>query len=117
MEDHEIVDRYVRKGTSISTLADLNACKPAEIKKVLKTNGVNLPAERTKSKEVQAIEKTHVMETVQHINKGEIAKEEIQHMPISVREALSKEEIYLTEMIDDYTNRIREIQEFRKRFL
>lgn len=40
MNTSEIVDRYERKHTSISVLAELNDCKPKEIRDILKDAGV-----------------------------------------------------------------------------
>lgn len=43
MTQSEIVDRYVRRGTSITILAELNATRVDQIREVLTDAGVELP--------------------------------------------------------------------------
>lgn len=48
MSAREIKDRYERKGVSVSILADLNACSAADIKEILKSEGVKMPEPKKK---------------------------------------------------------------------
>lgn len=73
-------------------------------------------SEMAQEKEIKSVEKAIAFEQVQAIKNGADTSN-VQHMPTSVREALTKEEIFLTERIDSDTQRIKEIQEFRKKFL
>lgn len=124
MPDSEVVDKYVRKGVSISVLADLNCCKPEDVRKVLRDNGVNVPEPKktkkekdvNKEKEIKAVTKAAVFDQVENIKAGADTTGMI-HAPVAVREALTKEEIYLTEKIDDCTRRLNEIKEFRKKLI
>lgn len=43
MTQSEIVDRYVRRGTSITILAELNAVRADQIREILTDAGVELP--------------------------------------------------------------------------
>ena len=121
MQDSEVVDKYVRKGVSISVLADLNCCKPEDVRKVLRDNGAEVPEPRkpkkekdvNKEKEIKEATKAAAFDQVENIKKGADTSGLV-HAPVAVREALTKEEIYLTELIDDCTKRINEIREFRK---
>lgn len=124
MQDSEVVDKYVRKGVSISVLADLNCCKPEDVRKVLRDNGVNVPEPKkpkkekdvNKEKEIKEATKAAVFDQVENIKAGADTTGMI-HAPVAVREALTKEEIYLTEKIDDCTRRLNEIKEFRKKLI
>lgn len=49
MTQSEIADRYVRRGTSITILAELNATRVDQIREILTDAGVELPeAKKTK---------------------------------------------------------------------
>lgn len=52
MTQNEIVDRYVRRGTSITTLAELNAVRADQIRETLTDAGVELPEQRKQSSSV-----------------------------------------------------------------
>lgn len=43
MTQSEIIDRYVRRGTSITILAELNAVRADQIREILTDAGVELP--------------------------------------------------------------------------
>ena len=47
MTQSEIVDRYVRRGTSITILAELNATRVDQIREILTDAGVELPEAST----------------------------------------------------------------------
>ena len=70
----------------------------------------------TTQQEMREIERAALMDQKENIKQGADTSQMI-HAPKSVREALAKEEIYLTEQIEDCTQRIREIQEFRKNLI
>lgn len=54
MTQSEIVDRYVRRGTSITILAELNATKVDQIREILTDAGVELPeAKKTKQQRIE----------------------------------------------------------------
>ena len=54
MTQSEIVDRYVRRGTSITILAELNATRVDQIREILTDAGVELPeAKKTKQQRIE----------------------------------------------------------------
>lgn len=54
MTQSEIVDRYVRRGTSITILAELNATRVDQIRGILTDAGVELPeAKKTKQQRIE----------------------------------------------------------------
>lgn len=54
MTQSEIVDRYVRRGTSITILAELNATRIDQIREILTDAGVELPeAKKTKQQRIE----------------------------------------------------------------
>ena len=54
MTQSEIVDRYVRRGTSITILAELNAVRADQIREILTDAGVELPeAKKTKQQRIE----------------------------------------------------------------
>jgi flagellar capping protein FliD len=50
MEAREIVERYTRRGTSVSVLAELNNTSTDAIRKILLQEGVNIPPAKPKKK-------------------------------------------------------------------
>lgn len=54
MTQSEIVDRYVRRGTSITILAEFNATRVDQIREILTDAGVELPeAKKTKQQRIE----------------------------------------------------------------
>lgn len=70
----------------------------------------------TVQQEMREIERAALIDQKENIKQGADTSQMI-HAPKSVREALAKEEICLAEQIEDCTQRIREIQEFRKNLI
>lgn len=65
MTQNEIVDRYVRRGTSITILAELNAVRADQIRETLTDTGVELP-ETKKTKQQRIKEHTQEHKTKDH---------------------------------------------------
>lgn len=64
MTQNEIVDRYVRRGTSITILAELNAVRADQIRETLTDAGVELP--ETKKTKQRIKEHTQEHKTKDH---------------------------------------------------
>jgi PDZ domain-containing secreted protein len=89
MNTSEIIDRYQRKHTSISVLAELNACSPKEIKDILIDAGILLRSNKKPEPEQEKIKMPAKLAGAhKHIVK-EIQEEINVHKSAAVQESIN----------------------------
>lgn len=86
MNTSEIIDRYQRKHTSISVLAELNACSPKEIKDILIDAGILLRSKKPEPEKIKMPAK--LAGAHKHIVK-EIQEEINVHKSAAVQESMN----------------------------
>ena len=88
MNTSEIIDRYQRKHTSISVLAELNACSPKEIKDILIDAGILLRSKKPEPEPEKIKMPAKLAGAHKHIVK-EIEEEIRVHKSAAVQEKLN----------------------------
>lgn len=88
MNTSEIIDRYQRKHTSISVLAELNACSPKEIKDILIDAGILLRSKKPEPEPEKIKMPAKLAGAHKHIVK-EIQEEINVHKSAAVQESMN----------------------------